>query len=340
MRRSEGPEFHGAQVAWEQGATGAGQTIAIIDSGIDSDSPEFAGRIHPDSADVAGDRGIDPENDHGTNVALVAAAGLNGSGVVGNAFEADILAIRADLPGTCGTDTPQDASLGCLFSDSDIAQGIDLAIASGAAVINLSLGGGGASPGLQDAITRAADAGVVVVIAAGNGGDGSNPDIPPDQPDPFAADAVNAGNGNVIIVGSVDEDGEISDFSNLAGDFSASYLTARGDRICCVYEDGDIFVESVGGQQFVTLFSGTSFATPQVAGAVALLAEAFPNLTGTEIVDILLESASDAGTQGTDEVYGAGVLNIAAAFQPLGTTLLAGTNNALSLASDFALGSA
>ena len=340
VRRSDGPEFHGAPAVWEDGFSGAGEIIAIIDSGLDSDSPEFTGRVHPDSADVAGNRGIDPENDHGTNVALVAAAGRNDEGVIGNAFGADVLAIRADLPGTCGEDTPQDSSLGCRFADNDIAVGIDLAIASGATVINLSLGGGAANDNLRAALSRAADAGVVVVIAAGNAGDGSDPDIPPDQPDPFAADAVNAGNGNVIIVGSVDEDSAFSDFSNRAGDFATSFLTARGERVCCVYEDGEIFIETVGSQEFVTLFSGTSFATPQVAGAVALLAEAFPNLEATEIVEILLDSARDAGEVGTDTTFGTGILDIAAAFQPNGTTTLAGTDFALGFASDFALGSA
>ncbi|MEM7701460.1 MAG: S8 family peptidase [Pseudomonadota bacterium] len=340
MRRSDGPEFHGAPTVWEDGFTGAGEIIAVIDSGLDSDSPEFAGRVHPDSADVAGNRGIDPENDHGTNVALVAAAGRNDEGVIGQAFGADVLAIRADLPGTCGVDTPQDPSLGCRFADNDIATGVDLAIAAGATVINLSLGGGAANDSLRAALSRAADAGVVVVIAAGNAGDGSDPDIPPDQPDPFAVDAVNAGNGNVIIVGSVDDESNFSDFSNRAGDFANSFLTARGERICCVYENGEIFVENVGGQEFVTLFSGTSFATPQVAGAVALLAEAFPNLEATEIVEILLDSARDAGEAGTDTTFGTGILDIGAAFQPNGTTTLAGTDFALGFASDFALGSA
>jgi hypothetical protein len=312
----------------------------VIDSGLDSDSPEFAGRVHPDSADVAGNRGIDPENDHGTNVALVAAGARDDSGVVGIAFGASVLAIRADLPGSCGEDTPQDPSLGCRFADNDIAAGIDLAIASGARVINLSLGGGAANTALRSALSRAADAGVVVVIAAGNAGDGSDPAIPPDQPDPFAADAVNAGNGNVIIVGSVDDESGFSPFSNRAGDFVASYLTALGERICCVYQDGEVFVETIDGQQFVTLFSGTSFATPQVAGAVALLAEAFPNLEATEIVEILLTSARDAGDSGLDPVFGAGILDIAAAFAPSGTTTLAGTDFALGFASDFALGSA
>lgn len=312
----------------------------MIDSGLDSDSPEFAGRVHPDSADVAGDRGIDPENDHGSNVARVAAGAFDDEGVVGIAFGADVLAIRADLPGSCGEDTPQDPSLGCRFSDNDIATGIDLAIASGATVINLSLGGGAANANLRAALSRAADAGVVVVIAAGNGGEGGDPDIPPDQPDPFAADAVNAGNGNVIIVGSVDEDGEFSTFSNQAGDFATSYLTARGEAICCVYDNGELFVEDIDGQQFVTLFSGTSFATPQVAGAVALLAQAFPNLEAREIVEILLDSARDAGEEGPDTLFGTGILDIAAAFQPAGTTRLAGTDLALGFASDFALGSA
>ena len=77
--------------------------------------------------------------------------------------------------------------------------------------------------------------------------------------------------------------------------------------------------------------SGTSFAAPQVSGAVALLAQAFPNLTGTQIVDLLLRTARDAGATGTDAVYGRGILDIARAFSPQGLTGLAGTRVAVSL---------
>jgi hypothetical protein len=335
FRRSDGPEFHGADAAWRDGTTGEGQIIAIVDSGIDSDSPEFEGRIHPLSQDVTGsNRGVDPEDDHGTNVALIAGGARNDAGVLGIAFDAQLLALRADMPGSCGEDTPQDPTLGCSFADADIARGIDIAIAAGAAVVNLSLGGSEASPVLRAALRRAADAGLVIVAAAGNAGLGS------DEIDEFTASVLEAGGANVIIVGSVDDDGVISGFSNRAGQSAASFITARGQRICCVYQDGEIFIERIDGQDFVTLFSGTSFAAPQVAGAVALLAQAFPNLTGTEIVEILLETARDAGPAGTDDIYGTGILDIAAAFMPLGTTRLAGTQNALAFADRFAVGSA
>jgi hypothetical protein len=131
----------------------------------------------------------------------------------------------------------------------------------------------------------------------------------------------------------------ISDFSNRAGDFATSFITALGERVCCVYDDGELFIENIGGDQFVTVFSGTSFSAPQVAGAVALLAQAFPNLTGQEIVEILLSTASDAGPNGTDDVYGTGILNITEAFEPQGTTTLAGTQTALVVGDDFAVGS-
>jgi subtilisin family serine protease len=339
FRRSDGPEFHNAVSAWQDGITGDGSIIAVIDTGIDEDSPEFVGRIHPDSADVAGNRGIDALDDHGTNVALVAAAARDDTGVLGIAWDAQVLAIRADDPGSCGADTPQDPSLGGAFDDRSIAAGGDLAISAGADVVNISLGGSGASPMLLNAVARAATAGVVIVVSAGNGGDGSEPGIDPDQPDPFASSLLAAGNGNVIIVGSVDEDGTISDFANRAGNDAAYYLNARGEVICCVYEDGALFVETIGGQQFVTLFSGTSFSAPQVAGAVALLAQAFPNLTGQEIVAILLDTARDAGAIGTDAIYGRGILDIAAAIAPNGTTTLAGTGQSIALADNFAIGS-
>ncbi|MEE4206270.1 MAG: S8 family peptidase, partial [Erythrobacter sp.] len=336
----DGPDFHGADVAWGEGFTGTGEIIAVVDSGIDPDSPEFAGRIHPASRDVAGNRGIEAEDDHGTNVSLVAAAARNGQGVLGIAYGAEILAIRADRPGSCAGDTPSDTTLSCRFLDSDIARGVDLAVATGASVVNLSLGGSGITSGLFEAVRRASDAGLVIVVAAGNAGDGSDPAIDPFQPDPFAQALRDAGGANVIIVGSVDDSGTISGFSNRAGDFASSFLTARGERVCCVYQDGEVFVETIDGSQFVTLFSGTSFAAPQVAGAVALLAQAFPNLTGEEIAEILLTTARDAGAGGVDAIYGRGILDIAAAFAPQGGTSLAGTGMMLAAGEDIALGSA
>ena len=73
-------------------------------------------------------------------------------------------------------------------------------------------------------------------------------------------------------------------------------------------------------------------AAPQVAGAVALLAQAFHNLSGAQIVNLLLSSARDAGDAGTDPVYGRGILDIGRAFAPQGSTALAGTSVAVPLA--------
>lgn len=334
-RRSSGPQQHGATVAWQAGRTGAGQTIAIVDSGIDATSPEFAGRILAASRDVAnGGRTIQAEDDHGTNVALVAAAARNDSGVMGIAFDAPLLVLRADQPGSCKTTGGTTSESTCSFFDSAIARGVDAAVSAGARVVNLSLGGkDGIDAGLRDAIARASAAGVVVVVAAGNGGDGSRAGVDPNQPTSFASQIRAAGGTNVIIVGSVDEANSLSSFSQRAGSQSAWYLTARGERVCCVYKDGQIFVGRDASGAFNLLFSGTSFAAPQVAGAVALLAQAFPNLTGQQIVRLLLDSARDAGASGVDAVYGAGVLDIAAAMAPRGTMTLAGTTSVLALGS-------
>ena len=289
-------------------------TIAVIDTGIDPDSPEFSGRISSASTDIYGTRGIEGSDDHGNLVSLVAGAARDGTGVLGMAWGSTLLAIRADEPGSCGGDNPEDPTTECGFTDTAIADSIAYAVANDAKVINISLGGpGGLTQGLQNAITNAVSSGVLVVVAAGN--DGLS------ELSRFAQTAGDAGNGGVIVVGSVDEDYQISDFSNRAGQNPEFYLSARGEVICCVYKDGEIFVDDEG---FIFLFSGTSFAAPQVAGAAALLAQAFPHLTGTQIAEILFDSAFDAGESGDDAVFGQGILNIAAAFQPAGTTQLAG----------------
>lgn len=332
FRRSDGPALHDAIAAWQDGATGAGVGIAIIDTGIDPDNPEFAGRISSASRDVAGDRGINSPDGHGTQVALVAAAARNDRGVMGIAYDATIIAFRADLPGTCQGFDPVNPVTGCSFDDTDIARGVNLAVSAGARVINISLGGSTPSGVLSNALASAAAAGAVIVVSAGNDGEGGDLSVDPDNPDPFAIGTLGAGGANVIIAGSVDADAQISAFSNKAGRSAASFLTAQGEDVCCVYQDGQIYTETQNGTDFVYVVNGTSFAAPQIAGAAALLAQAFPNLSGSEIVRLLLDNARDAGARGTDAIYGRGVLDIGAAFAPSGTTTLAGHGTALSLA--------
>ncbi len=321
LRDSDGPGQHNAASAWAAGRNGSGVTIAVIDTGIDTDSPEFAGRISPLSTDIYGTRGVEGTDDHGTTVALVAAAARNNTGIVGIAWQSTILAIRADEPGSCAADSPQNANSQCSFFNSAIADSIDYAVANGAKVINISLGGPASlTADLRTSVRAAVDAGLLVVVAAGNDG------LTGLQP--FAAEFASAGDGGVIVVGSVNGSYQLSGFSNRAGTSQNQYLAARGEANCCVYQNGEIFVDDEG---FIFLFSGTSFATPQVAGAAALLAQAFPHLTGRQIAEILLESAWDAGAAGTDAVYGRGILDIAAAFQPIGTTGIAGQRTALAL---------
>lgn len=316
--RSTGPSQHGAITAWAAGASGQGVTIGIVDSGIDTTNPEFAGRISSASTDLVGSRGLaNADSDHGTIAALVAAGARNGVGVMGMAFNATIAAMRADSVGSCATTD------GCSFSDNAIARGITSALAAGAKVINISLGGSTPNTNVTNAIASAASAGVVIVVSAGN--DSST------QVDAFAAGLRAAGNGNVIIAGSVGSTNTISSFSNRAGTEAAWYLTARGEQVCCLYENGVIKTTVSGGATYTTVYNGTSFSAPQIAGAVALLRQAFPNLTATQAVSILLSTATDLGSSGQDTTYGRGMLNIAAAFNAQGTTALAGTTTQLVL---------
>ncbi|MFX6119076.1 S8 family serine peptidase, partial [Acinetobacter baumannii] len=73
------------------------------------------------------------------------------------------------------------------------------------------------------------------------------------------------------------------------------------------------------------------FSAPQISGAVALLAQAFPTLTGAQIVSILYQSARDAGAPGVDSTYGNGILDLTRAFQPLGAASLSSTRAPVSL---------
>lgn len=303
----------GAITAWQQGATGQGVKIAVVDSGINPDLPEFAGRIDGASRDVAGNRGVSDTDGHGTAVTATAAGARNDAQNVGVAFDATILSFRADDPGSCAS------SDGCDFFDSAIAQGIDAARVAGAKVINLSLGGSRPSSGLMSAMQRAVNAGIILVISAGN--DGTDPEKGANA-DPFALIPAQNLPGGVIIAGSVGvSDGVggtnlnmLSDFSNRAGQGQNWYLTALGYRVRTIDHTGTGY-----------LYSGTSFSAPVITGAVALVAQAFPNLSAAQIIDLLFRTADDLGVAGDDPTFGQGRLNITRAFQPVGQTSLAGT---------------
>jgi subtilisin family serine protease len=314
-RATVGAVSMNALAAYNRGASGAGVSVAVIDSGLDVQSEEFAGRVSSASQDLTAARGIDDEGGHGTAVSFTLAGRRNGAGTHGVAFDATLIALRADRPGSCDPNALDND--GCAYPTSAIARGVDIAREAGARVINMSLGGEAMPADLRAAIGRATAAGLVIVISAGNEAEA--------EPDPFALVALDAAvaRGQVIIAGSVGEGGAISSFSDRAGSASAQYLAAVGERVRAPDEAGTAF-----------LWSGTSFSAPQISGAAALLAQAFPNLTGAQIVEILLSTARDAGAPGTDAVYGRGVLDLTRAFQPAGATTVAGSAAAVSTAAN------
>jgi hypothetical protein len=260
------------------------------------------------------------------------AAAKDDRDIHGMAVDATILALRADQAGSCAPTAQSVDEAGCSFFDSAIATGVDRAVDNKARVINISLGSaGGASSALRTAIDRATSAGVVVVVSAGNEGDKLDPAFDPNSPSPFAQSLVANGNGLVIIATAVDDNGIITKFSNKAGVAQNAVLSALGQGICCEYRNDTIYRLVANDGTSVRVFNGTSYSAPQISGAAALLAQAFPNLTGAQIVNLLLTSARDAGAAGTDTIYGRGILDIGRAFAPAGTTSLAGTTMAVPL---------
>jgi serine protease len=301
--------------AWDSTTGDPGIIVAVIDTGILAGHPDLAGQLVEgfdfirDPREAGDGDGIDPNpeetignadpgavNYHGTHVAgTVAARGNNGIGVTGVAFNARIMPVRAI-----------NASGGTLY---DVNQAIRFAAgldndsgtrpATPAQIINLSLGGGGFSPSSQALYNELRNLGVIVVAAAGNEGS--------------SVLSYPASYDNVISVSAVDTQRRITNYSNtgreidLAAPGGNGSVDLNGDG----YPDGVLSTGSADGEFAYTFLSGTSMASPHVAGVLALMKSVNPDLDGDDI-DRLLENgqlSDDAGTPGRDDLYGHGIIN-------------------------------
>jgi type VII secretion-associated serine protease mycosin len=263
--------------AWSIAHGSTATKVAIVDTGVDLDHPDLAPRVLGGMDFVNDDTVADDDAGHGTMVAgLAAATPNNGFGIAGAAWDASIIPVKVlDSQGK-GT-------------DADVASGITWAVDHGAAVVNLSLGGPGDSPVLEQAVQYALAHDVLVVAAAGNAAS-SEASYPAAYP-------------GVVAVASTNEAGESSFFSNhapwvdIAAPGEAIHSTSRGPL----------------GVDWYDTASGTSLAAPIVAGTAALVRSASPTWTQAQVAARLYATARDLGPRGLDDSYGYGLLDAAAA---------------------------
>lgn len=274
---------YGISQAWAT-TKGAGQVIAIIDTGVDRNVPELKGAVigGADFSGIGTSQGtpVGDDDQHGTLVASLAAGRGTGpdTGVIGAAPEASILAISIGFGEGGGS------------SDDEIAEAVRWAVDNGATVINMSLTRNTLDwpESWDDAFLYAAENDVVVVAAAGNRGSGTTV---------VGAPAAMPG---VLTVAGVDVQGKAS--------FDAS---SQGITVGVSAPSENLVGVLPGGQ--IAQWNGTSGAAPIVSGIVALVRAAHPNLDAANVINRIVSTAKEAGASGFDPIYGYGLVDAAAA---------------------------
>ncbi|MFF3418900.1 S8 family serine peptidase [Streptomyces sp. NPDC002698] len=286
----------GAPAAWGRGYDGSGVKVAVLDSGIDATHPDLADRI-TEAVDFTGspDGPVDGHG-HGTHVAsTIAGTGKASDGLRRGVAPGAKLAIGrvCDKDGRCAGDA--------------VIAGMEWAAKSGADVVNMSLGGQ-ASDGTDllsttvDKLSRTYN--TLFVIAAGNSGPGAGT-----VGSPGAA-------SEALTVAAVDKSDKMASFSSRGprlGDGAAKPdIAAPGVAIAAARAKGTTMGTPV--DDHYTSASGTSMATPHMAGAAAIIAQQHPDFTGRQIKALLMATAKDLG----HDLYaqGAGRVDLARAIDP------------------------
>lgn len=286
--------------AWDVTTGGTGCQVAVIDSGVQWSHPDLAANVWSNPGEIPGngvdddgngliddtrgwdfyadDSNPDDENGHGTHVAgTIAAVSNNGTGVAGVAWNCKVVPLRFLGPDGSG-------------STADAISTLNYAVAKGIKVSNNSWGGGGYSSALYDAIANARRSGHAFVAAAGN--DGVNTDGVPHYPSSYNLD-------NIISVAATDNRDQLASFSNYGA--NNVDIGAPGVDIASTYM----------GSNYVWM-SGTSMASPHVAGVAGLLYQRNPGLGYSEIVARILSTARPIAALAGKSVTG-GVLDAYAA---------------------------
>jgi subtilisin family serine protease len=282
-----GLERIGAPAAWTR-TTGAGIRIGIVDTGVDLEHEDLAGKV-VESTSCVGSKGdqanckgsAQDDQGHGTHVSGIAAAAKdNGKGIAGVAPDAQLVVAKAmNAQGT--------------GEGADVTASIKWVVDHGAKVVNLSLGDP-AQPitalisenELKEGVDYAWNHGAVAVMASGNSGTG------------LGIEGANFGDMNAIVVGATGPDDKPASYSNSSGE--AKWAVAAPGGAADNTKAHDIFSTFwINGQKNAyTYLAGTSMAAPHVSGAVALLLA--QGYSPAEAVKRLLETADKGvGCEGT-----------------------------------------
>jgi subtilisin family serine protease len=277
----------GAAAAWDTTVGSNEVVVAIIDTGIDYTHPDLAANVWSNPAEIAGNgidddsngviddvhgvnyssngRGIgDPfdDNSHGTHVAgTIGAVGNNNVGVSGINWRVKLMGLKFLAANGSGSTAGAIQALNYLILMKN--RGVNVR------VVNNSWGGGGDSPALREAISRANDAGILFTAAAGNSS--QNIDETPQYPAAYNLP-------NMLKVAAIDRDGNLAYFSNY------------GARLVDMAAPGVDILSTVPGNRYAS-YSGTSMATPHVSGVAALYLSNHPNATTAELKAALIGSA-------------------------------------------------